>query len=453
MVRTLKRKKRLALSQRIATIMIFLSFLMITAFTTIQVRNQIGTITSYNAYRARLASAILKDHLESTMERVKQKSRRGPAFQETLYSLKDEKIIDTAWVINRKMEKIAVTDSQNPGSSLTLSEKYMIESILSKEFIDKWFYTYTDQARNAIDLYIPLVSGNNRLLYLVKTSFSLGNMQEALRQVYVPIIFTVLAVIGINIILGLSLSKSIIQPIRILNDATKEIAGGKLELRLDIKTGDEIEELGETFNDMTQALVKMKARAESANPLTKLPGNVAIHEDVERRIKEGSKFVFIHSDLDNFKAFNDKYGLGEGDKAIKKTADLFRETIEKVGGPDDFLGHEGGDDFVVITTPQKAEAITSYFIKRFDEEMPKLYSEEDRKMGYIIAKNRQGVICKFQLMSISLAGVTNQQRILGSYTEITNILPELKEKAKSIQGSSFVLDKRRDPRQEELESK
>lgn len=433
--------------------MIFLSFLMITAFTTIQVRNQIGTITSYNAYRARLASAILKDHLESTLERVGQKSRNAAAFQETLYSLKDEKIIDTAWVINRKMEKIASTDSQNQGSSFSLSEKYMIESILSKEFIDKWFYTYTDQPRNAIDLYIPLLSNKSKLLYLVKTSFSLGNMQEALKQVYIPIIFTVLAVIGINIILGLSLSKSIIHPIQILNSATKEIAGGKLELRVNIKTGDEIEELGETFNDMTQALVKMKARAESANPLTKLPGNVAIHEDVDRRIKEGSKFMFIHSDLDNFKAYNDKYGLGEGDKAIKKTAELFKETIEKVGGPDDFLGHEGGDDFVVITTPQKTEAITSYFIKRFDEEMPKLYSEEDRKLGYIIAKNRQGVICKFALMSISLAGVTNQHRILGSYTEITNILPELKEKAKSIQGSSFVLDKRKDPRQEELESK
>lgn len=453
MVRAIKHKKRLSLSQRIATIMIFLSFLMITAFTTIQVRNQIGTITNYNAYRARLASAILKDHLESTLERVPQKSRRVPAFQETLHSLKDEKIIDTAWIINRKIEKIASTDQQNSGSSFSLSEKYMIESILSKEFIDKWFYTYTDQTRNAIDLFIPLLSEKNKLLYLVKTSFSLGNMQEALKQVYIPIIFTVLAVIGINIILGLSLSKSIIQPIRVLNSATKEIAGGKLELRVDIKTGDEIEELGETFNDMTHALVKMKARAESANPLTKLPGNVAIHEDVDRRIKEGSKFVFIHSDLDNFKAFNDKYGLGEGDKAIKKTADLFRETIEKAGGPDDFLGHEGGDDFVVITTPQKAEALTSYFIKRFDEEMPKLYSEEDRKMGYIIAKNRQGVICKFQLMSISLAGVTNQHRILGSYTEITNILPELKEKAKSIQGSCFVLDKRKDPRQEELESK
>jgi len=451
LVRTSKRRKHVSLSQRIATIMIFLSFLMITAFTTIQVRNQIKTITNYNAYRARLASAIMKDHLENTLEQVGKKSQAATAFKETLYSLKDEKIIDTAWIMNRKKEKIASTETVDSSSSFTLSEKYMIESIFGKEFIDKWFYTYTDKTNNAIDLYIPLLSSKSKLLYLVKTSFSLGNMQEALKQVYIPIIFTILAIIGINLILGFSLSKSIIHPIQILNSATKEIAGGKLELRVDIKTGDEIEELGVTFNDMTQALVKMKARAESANPLTKLPGNVAIHEDVERRIKEGSKFVFIHSDLDNFKAFNDKYGLGEGDKAIKKTAELFRETIEKVGSTDDFLGHEGGDDFVVITTPQKAETITSHFLKRFDEEMPKLYSEEDRKTGYIIAKNRQGVICKFGLMSISLAGVTNQHRILGSYTEITNILPELKEKAKSIQGSCFVLDKRKD-REQELES-
>lgn len=423
--------------------MILTSFLMITAFTTIQVRNQLSTITNYNAYRARLSAAIVKDHLENTLEENAGQDSLVPAFKEKLFSLRDEKIIDNAWIINVKSKKVATTE-QEGAKGFSLSEKYMTETIFSKEFIDQWFYSFVDKESSSIDLYIPLLV-DDKLAFVAKTSFSLGNMQEALRQVYIPVGFMIFAVIAINVVLAAMISRSIITPIQVLNRATKKIAGGELALKVDIKTGDEIQELGETFNDMSQALIKMKARAESANPLTKLPGNVAIREEVERRIQEGRKFVVVHSDLDNFKAYNDKYGLGAGDVAIQLTADLFKEAVTKAGAPDDFLGHEGGDDFVVITTPEKAEPLANYFIKRFDEEAVKLYNDEDRQRGYIIAKNRQGVICKFGLMSISLAAVTNVHRVLNSYAEITNIMPELKEKSKSIQGSSFVLDRRKGP--------
>jgi diguanylate cyclase (GGDEF)-like protein len=436
-------KKRRALSHRIAVIMILTSFLLVVAFAIIQVRNQINTITNYNAYRARLAAAIVKSHLETSLEQSEDPQEAVPALEQTLFSLKDERIIDRSWIIDSAKKVVASTDPGTTRADFTLSDRYMVETIWKKEFIDQWFYSYVDKEHSMLDLYIPLVKGD-KLEYLAKTSFSLGNMQEALKQVYVPLAFTVLAVVLINIVLGLILSKSIVNPIQILNQATKEISGGKLQLRVDIRTGDEIQELGETFNNMAQALIKMKARAESSNPLTKLPGNVAIREDLENRLQQGRKFVFVHSDLDNFKAYNDKYGLANGDRAIIATAELFKESVAKVGNPDDFLGHEGGDDFVVITTPERAETLTSYFIKRFGEEIPKLYSEEDRKIGYIVAKNRQGVVCKFPLMSISLAGVTNQHRPLSSYTEITNIMPELKEKAKSIQGSCFVMDQRQD---------
>jgi diguanylate cyclase (GGDEF)-like protein len=229
-----------------------------------------------------------------------------------------------------------------------------------------------------------------------------------------------------------------------LNDATLKIAGGRLDLKVNIQTNDEIEELGDTFNHMTVELVKMKERAENANPLTKLPGNNVIREEIQNRIRQSRKFVVIHSDLDNFKAFNDKYGIGEGDKAIELTARLFKEAIEKKGDREDFVGHEGGDDFVVITTPERAEELAKYFIQRFDSEDVKYYTEEDRKKGYIEAKNRQAVLCKFPLMSISLAGVGNHVRNFKSYAEITNVMPELKEKAKAQPGSVFLLDRRKD---------
>ena len=98
----------------------------------------------------------------------------------------------------------------------------------------------------------------------------------------------------------------------------------------------------------------MKEKAENANPLTKLPGNIVIQEMVEERIKKDKKFVLIYSDLDNFKAFNDTYGVHAGDKAIMLTADIMREAIAVEGAEDDFIGHEGGDDFLLLTVPERA---------------------------------------------------------------------------------------------------
>jgi len=149
----------------------------------------------------------------------------------------------------------------------------------------------------------------------------------------------------------------------------------------------------------------------------------------------------VYSDLDNFKAFNDKYGIGAGDKAIKLTSKLMEESLKK-GNPDDFLGHEGGDDFVLLTTPEKAEAVASYITSEFDKQIRLLYSKEDLEKGSIIAKARDGTIKEFPIMTISLAGVSNELKSLNSYAEVTNICAEVKKKAKHATGSAFVLDKR-----------
>src|SRR3990167_4601881 len=110
---------------------------------------------------------------------------------------------------------------------------------------------------------------------------------------------------------------------------------------------------------MAASLVSLKARGENANPLTKQPPNNMIHEEIEKRIKGKKKFVAVYSDLDNFKAFNDKYGIGAGDQAIRLTAAIMKEAIRK-GAPGDFLGHEGGDDFILLTTPEKMDAVTGH---------------------------------------------------------------------------------------------
>jgi len=153
--------------------------------------------------------------------------------------------------------------------------------------------------------------------------------------------------------------------------------------------------------------------------------------------------MVIYCDLDNFKSFNDKYGIAQGDEAIKLTANILKESLKTKGNPTDFLGHEGGDDFILLTTPQKAETISNFIIQEFTSRIKNLYNNEDLERGHIVSTARDGSIKKFPIMTISMAGVTNENRLIKSYAEVTNIAAELKKKAKNIESSVFVIDQRR----------
>jgi diguanylate cyclase (GGDEF)-like protein len=306
---------------------------------------------------------------------------------------------------------------------------------------ESWFYSTVNENTKIIDIYIPLAVDAGKK-YIVKLSFSIGNIGQAIVDTLVPIALTAVAVILGNLILGFILLKTVVWPIEVLNSATKEIASGNLDMKVSIQTNDEIQELGDTFNEMTVALKKMKERAENANPLTRLPGNNVIREEIEQRIARNHKFTAIHVDLDNFKAYNDRYGIAKGDEVIKFTSGVLGNTLKIKGNTSDFLGHEGGDDFFIITTPDKADAVTQSIISDFDANVRKFYSEEDLKTGFIMEKDRKGETVKFPIMTISMAGVTNQSRPISNYGELTNIAVGVKIKAKQERKSNFVLDRR-----------
>lgn len=180
-----------------------------------------------------------------------------------------------------------------------------------------------------------------------------------------------------------------------------------------------------------------------ANPLTGLQGNIEIQTEINQRIAKRMLFAVIYGDLDNFKAYNDVYGFASGDRAIKLTADIIVDNVHNFGNQGDFVGHIGGDDFVVITTPDKAEVICKGIISEFNEKIKTLYCDEDVQRGYIVTSNRQGQIMKFPLVSISLAVVTNESRELISHIQIAEIAAEIKKKAKSLPGSTYVKDRRK----------
>ncbi|MDF2522646.1 MAG: diguanylate cyclase protein [Clostridiales bacterium] len=179
-----------------------------------------------------------------------------------------------------------------------------------------------------------------------------------------------------------------------------------------------------------------------ANPLTGLHGNLEIQSEVNRSIAKKELFCVIYADLDNFKAYNDVYGFASGDRAIKLTADIVMDNVHSFGTSKDFIGHIGGDDFVIITIPHVAEAICNGIIGDFDKKIGEIYTIEDRARGYISTANRQGMETRYPIMSISLAVLSNKNRNLESHIQVAEIAAELKKKAKMYIGSNFVVDRR-----------
>lgn len=180
-----------------------------------------------------------------------------------------------------------------------------------------------------------------------------------------------------------------------------------------------------------------------ANPLTGLQGNLEIQAEINHRIAKGMPLAVIYIDMDNFKAFNDVYGFASGDRAIKLTADIIADNVHLSGTQCDFIGHIGGDDFIVITKPQSALKICEGIVNDFDAKIVTLYSDKDRKNGFITTVNRQGVVTNYPIMSVSIAVVTNEYRKLVNHIQVAEIAAEVKKKAKSMNGSVFLFDQRR----------
>jgi len=190
--------------------------------------------------------------------------------------------------------------------------------------------------------------------------------------------------------------------------------------------------------------LKRSERDLDANPLTRLPGNISIIGELSERIDKKEKFAVCYVDLNKFKAYNDSYGFEHGDDIIKETARILIRAVQETGTDSDFIGHIGGDDFVVITKVEAAEAISARIIADFDLSAPNFYNETDRKNGYILAKDRAGNMQKVPLVSVSIGIVTNELRKIEHVAQVGEIGAELKAFAKSKEGSTYVKDKRKE---------
>jgi len=247
----------------------------------------------------------------------------------------------------------------------------------------------------------------------------------------------------IGALAGLIVTHHISSSILKLKEATEHISEGNFDYDPKIGTQDEIGSLSKAFLAMGKRLRKLEEMYLDASPLTRLPGGIAIENVLKKRIDSAQPLAFCVFDLDNFKAFNDRYGYANGSEVIKETAKIIENVVRSKGTPDDFVGHVGGDDFVVITTPDVMRGIAGEVISQFDQRIPEFYDPEERKQGFIFGKTRQGVEMEFPMMSISIAIVTNENRKLANSLEASEIAAELKDYAKTIPKSVFIVDKRR----------
>ncbi len=192
-----------------------------------------------------------------------------------------------------------------------------------------------------------------------------------------------------------------------------------------------------------QAHLRRSARDVGANPLTTLPGNQLIEQIVRQRLVERKPLAVLYVDLTNFKAFNDEYGWLQGDQVIRTLAQQIIDAVRTVGGKDDFVGHIGGDDFVVISTPSCAEAIAQSIVAQFDATVPRFYTDADRRRGYIQAVDRQGNPFRAPLLTVSIAVISNEHRDLRHPGQVAEQAADLKKYVKSLPGSQYALDRRR----------
>lgn len=191
-----------------------------------------------------------------------------------------------------------------------------------------------------------------------------------------------------------------------------------------------------------QMILRRMARERMASPLTGLPGNTAIDQEVTRRLDAGEDFCLSYADLDNFKAFNDRYGYAVGDELLRFASMVIVKAIKELGNKWDFVGHVGGDDFVYITTADRAEAVAARIIEEFDAGAPRLYDDETRQRGYFTGVDRRGLRYEVPLVTISIAMTDRRDREVKTSLEMADGLAELKRYAKSITGSSFVKERR-----------
>lgn len=195
--------------------------------------------------------------------------------------------------------------------------------------------------------------------------------------------------------------------------------------------------------DLLKVITEMQVRsARYANPLTLLPGNVPIYEELDHLLREQQEFVVCYCDLDNFKPFNDKYGYEKGDQVIKDLSDILRSEVQL---EQDFIGHIGGDDFILIFRSEDWQARCKSILASFEQIAPSYYSREDNTLQGIWSEDRSGNYRFFPRLTLSIGSVEPDPSACKSHHDVASLASCAKREAKRQKGNSLFIERRRRP--------
>ncbi len=193
-----------------------------------------------------------------------------------------------------------------------------------------------------------------------------------------------------------------------------------------------------------RATLRRAREMRSVSSLTGLPGNPRIEKEIARRVDQGTIFALLYADLNQFKGYNDHYGFLRGDEVLTAAARLALQVAGDVGDGRTFVGHVGGDDFVMLTAIEQYENVVDEYCRRFDAIAPTFYDDEDRERGFIDTVDRQGNPVSLPLMSVSIGVAHNRDRGFAHHGEPVSIATEMKSFAKNANTgpSNWAVDRR-----------
>jgi diguanylate cyclase (GGDEF)-like protein len=179
------------------------------------------------------------------------------------------------------------------------------------------------------------------------------------------------------------------------------------------------------------------------SPLTGLPGNSRILREINDRVRGGTDYAVCHIDIDRFKSVNDAYGFARGDDFIGALARSLNRAVVGAGLPPAFLGHIGGDDFIVVCTPEQVRSLTEKAVIDFEAAADGLYDPVDSERGYLEIADRRGNLQKVNLVTVSIGVALSTNRHYADPREVVAVASEMKHVAKGQPGSYVAMDRRR----------
>lgn len=357
------------------------------------------------------------------------------------------RIESTLGIDNIDVVDIMKRSSFLTNESVTDTQFADIQTALTKKRQGISFHKVDDKKNGISYGYVPVFDKPTKRIVVLMIQNKIITLRDAFDSIAKIALMLAFAIAITALFIAIILTYRIVRPIQSINTACRKILGGNLGHQVKVNTGDELQALAANFNRMSRALLLMQRHAADSNPLTKLPGNSKIMAELDHRIKAGEKFVFFHCDIDHFKAFNDHYGLSRGDDVLRNTGELMKEVLLEFEKEGNFVGHQGGDDFVLILNPFESKRIAKRVCEAFDATLTEYYDPEALEKGYFLTKDAraqdvsvEAELKKYPLMSISLAGVSNEKTNFASHEEVLEASIEMKKKAKAIPYSNFQIE-------------